>query len=376
MHQSRTDFEDRLDATAHLLVKGSTGDDYPEWSTSFATRVREAAERAAKRVDWALEGMTPPAGLAWTFTTLTALVDAHLNHARAVISSGRGVVTVSVVADQAAKEWEKHTVGWVPDPVSELINAALAEQADRESAMRQARDIRNARIAERTARAKAEIARQKQVEYQREQEELARVAAEKAEERARQKQRDDQHKQEERARVAAQRRELKELARVKAEAEALAHAANEAKRQERWRNRPAPAPPPQPFGVSHEGAESLCAAWMRHLGVLDAEVTKYVGDGGIDVESEQYVAQVKNYTGSVAVADVRALFGVAVADGRHPILFTSGTITSEGRAFAARIRMALIHYDALDGTLRGLNALGDACIERSIPEAFAAARVL
>lgn len=372
MHQSRTDFEDRLDATAHLLVKGSTGDDYPEWSTSFATRVREAAERAAKRVDWALEGMTPPAGLAWTFTTLTALVDAHLNHARAVISSGQGVAAVSVVADQAAKEWEKHTVGWVPAPVSELINTALVEQADRESAMRQARDIRNARIAERTARAKAEIARQKQVEYQREQEELARVAAEKAQERARQKQR----QQEELARIAEHQRELEEVARVKAEAEALARAADEAVRQERWRNRPAPAPPPQPFGVSHEGAESLCAAWMRHLGVLDAEVTKYVGDGGIDVESEQYVAQVKNYTGSVAVADVRALFGVAVADDRHPILFTSGTITSEGRAFAARIRMALIHYDALDGTLRGLNTLGGACIEYSIPEAFAAEGVL
>lgn len=146
--------------------------------------------------------------------------------------------------------------------------------------------------------------------------------------------------------------------------------AEEADREVRWMNRPNPAPEPQPYGVSHEGAEHLVAAWMRHLGVRDAHVTSYSQDGGIDVESVEYVAQVKNYVGAVSVKEIRELHGVATADGKRALMFTSGTVTQEGRIFAKRVGIALIGYDAQRGTLRGLNGLGSRVIDRSIPLAF------
>lgn len=148
--------------------------------------------------------------------------------------------------------------------------------------------------------------------------------------------------------------------------------AEERDRSVRWLNRPAPAPDPQPYGVSHEGAEHLVAAWMRHLGVRDARVTAFTRDGGIDVESNRFVAQVKNYVGSVSVKEVRELHGVAMAEGKYALLFTSGSVTEEGRAFAQRVGVALISYDAKGGTLKGLNGLGARATERSIPVAFAA----
>lgn len=42
---------------------------------------------------------------------------------------------------------------------------------------------------------------------------------------------------------------------------------------------PIPAPPPQPYGVSHAGAEHLVAAWMRHMGAVDATPTQVSRDG-------------------------------------------------------------------------------------------------
>lgn len=127
---------------------------------------------------------------------------------------------------------------------------------------------------------------------------------------------------------------------------------------ERRRELGMPAPEPQPFGVSHEGAEALVAEWMRHLGAVDAEVTRYSGDGGIDVESSQYIAQVKNYAGTVGVADIREMAGVAVVDGRAPLFFTSGTLTAEAASFAEKAEISAFQYNAVEGTLAGLNQTG------------------
>lgn len=156
---------------------------------------------------------------------------------------------------------------------------------------------------------------------------------------------------------------------LRAEEERL-HEEGERLREERWLCRPAPKPLPQPFGVSHRGAESLICAWMRHLGVLDAEVTQFVGDGGIDVSSADFIAQVKNYAGSIPVAAVRELFGVAVAESKHPLLFTSGMMTVEGNAFASRVGMAVFRYNAEEGTLEGLNGKGIEAVEFSLSDAF------
>lgn len=165
----------------------------------------------------------------------------------------------------------------------------------------------------------------------------------------------------------AQEREDRELAEAAVREQERAELERvDAERRARWLARPAPAPDLQPFGVSHEGAERLVTAWMRHLGALDAETTRVAGDGGIDVVSEKFIVQVKNYAGSIAVVDVRALYGVAAAEGKHPLMFTSGTITVEGLAFANRVGMAALKYSAEEGTLHGLNPLGEHIVEHGL----------
>lgn len=122
---------------------------------------------------------------------------------------------------------------------------------------------------------------------------------------------------------------------------------------------PLPDPPgPQPYGVSHVGAELLVAAWMRHLGALDAQPTKVSGDGGIDVISSRYIAQVKNLAAGTAVpiAAIRDLAGVAGVDGRKAAMFTSGAYSPGGREFADRAGIALFRYDAVRGQLISVNA--------------------
>lgn len=119
----------------------------------------------------------------------------------------------------------------------------------------------------------------------------------------------------------------------------------------------APAPPPQPYGVSHEGAEHLVAEWMRYMGAIDVRVTQLSGDGGIDVSGLNYIAQVKNYVGSVDVAAIRELAGVAYADGRKPLFFTSGNYSSGAIAFADQVGIALFVYDAVAGSLLPVSSL-------------------
>ncbi|WP_136025512.1 MULTISPECIES: restriction endonuclease [unclassified Microbacterium] len=158
-----------------------------------------------------------------------------------------------------------------------------------------------------------------------------------------------------RAREAARRREEK----VRLEHEAI-------------RRRRPEAPAPQPYGVNHKGAERLVADWMRHLGVHDAAVTQYSGDGGIDVDSRHVIAQVKNLhvSASVPIADIRDLFGTAQHRHKGAVLFTSGMVSQNGILFSDETGIALIRYDAEKGTLAGLNQRGQQVIASGFPTVF------
>lgn len=128
----------------------------------------------------------------------------------------------------------------------------------------------------------------------------------------------------------------------------------------------APAPLPQLFGVSHEGAEHLVAQWMAHLGESDAQVTQFTGDGGIDVTSSHYIAQVKNYAGTVGVTEIREFAGVTMVDGRKPLFFTSGAYASGAVAFAEQAGIALFVYDAVGGTLTGANQAAEWALAKGL----------
>lgn len=117
-----------------------------------------------------------------------------------------------------------------------------------------------------------------------------------------------------------------------------------------------PRPAPQNEGVTDFGAEKLVKDWLVHYGISDAHVTRQSRDGGADVVSKSYVAEVKNYTGTVGAPVIRQLLGVATSEKKLPMHFTSGTYSQDAQDFAARNKIPLFRYNAKQGTLDGVNA--------------------
>lgn len=124
-------------------------------------------------------------------------------------------------------------------------------------------------------------------------------------------------------------------------------------------------PEAQPFGVSHEGAEHLVAGWLNYLGQAEVQVTQFVGDGGVDVETEDLVVQVKNYgEGGVSSPELRDLLGTATAAAKGAALFTSSRLTKDARTFAEENEIACIAYDAKLATLSALTPAGKRLLEQ------------
>lgn len=159
----------------------------------------------------------------------------------------------------------------------------------------------------------------------------------------------------ERNRRRAEKRQEAKAAREKDERRRV----QQSRREEAIRSGIAPElvnpPGPLPGYVSPRDAEFLVAQWIRALGEPTAQVTSFVGDGGVDVESENYLAQVKHYRGKVGPAPIRELVGVSRVDGREPLFFTSGSYTGSAVIFAESSGVALFIYNTMDGTLKGAN---------------------
>jgi len=118
-----------------------------------------------------------------------------------------------------------------------------------------------------------------------------------------------------------------------------------------------PEPPPAtPAGVSHKGYEEFCGQMLISWGYLDARVTRFSSDGGIDIVSDQLVAQCKHYAGGrVGVREIRELFGVATAEGKTGVFFTSGKFTEEAKKFAEKTGVGLVILEEADGVPRLVN---------------------
>ena len=397
MPSTRESLLERLLAEAELLARGAGGVRNHEWSDGLILRVKESADRRVRLTDWSSwpEEFSSEARDrdVWVHHVLCFYVQQYLDRGRA--SSRREHVSVWAARDFAAAQARQEVAQRARAVRIAKLEAEAAERKTKALAReRRPLEIRFLRVAK-LAIARAEkkqreaeveatrrrAAQEAAVERQRRAvaEAIDRQRAAAAAEIERQRAIIEAAEEDRRRTVRVQRDDIeRRLAAHRMNAErrraAIAHRVEEKQEAEvrrvRWLNRPAPAPAPQVFGVSHEGAEHLTAMWMRHLGVLDAEVTRYSGDGGVDVASAEYVVQVKNLTGSVPVQDIRALYGVAAADGKRALLFTSGSITAEGLAFAERVHMPLIRYDAIAGTVTGVNAVGERAVEFSIPEAW------
>ncbi len=118
-------------------------------------------------------------------------------------------------------------------------------------------------------------------------------------------------------------------------------------------------PRPQPRSrLSGIGAEYYVAEWMRHLGATDAVVTPARRDGGIDVRSVYYVAQVKHQPRDFVTVDmIRSLLGAASLEGRASLFFASGTYSRDSRDLAQRAGMALFVFRYQENRLVPANPL-------------------
>lgn len=122
----------------------------------------------------------------------------------------------------------------------------------------------------------------------------------------------------------------------------------------------------RPRGVNDVEAEELCAEWMRVLGDRAAMATPPTRDGGVDVESGAFAAQVKNIVGTVETAHIHAIHGVAQARGKQAVFFTSGTYSAGGREFADGVGIPLFRYDAVAGVLEAANVAADGVLRRGV----------
>jgi len=151
----------------------------------------------------------------------------------------------------------------------------------------------------------------------------------------------------------------KAQARYERELEALAwRSLSKSEQIELWLEKRT-VPTPQPFGISDRGAEILTGTWLEYLGEESVEVTRATGDGGVDVATENFCCQVKNYTKQpVGASEVRDLFGTATSLGLKPLIFTSSSLSREAQQFCEANGIYAINYDAVHGSLTPLNDLG------------------
>jgi hypothetical protein len=99
--------------------------------------------------------------------------------------------------------------------------------------------------------------------------------------------------------------------------------------------------------------EIYCAGWVEHLGGKNVTVTQASADGGIDVVSDNEVAQVKLHGKPVSVQPVRELFGAAKALSKSPIFFSSAGYTKSAIDFAEQNDILLFTADPLGEELSG-----------------------
>ena len=93
--------------------------------------------------------------------------------------------------------------------------------------------------------------------------------------------------------------------------------------------------------------EHICRDWLEAWGDTNVFVTQISGDGGIDVISDNCVAQVKYFTtGPVGRPDLQQLAGAAIPSGKKPIFFAYNGYTKEAMSWAQQLPMYLFTFHA------------------------------
>jgi hypothetical protein len=131
---------------------------------------------------------------------------------------------------------------------------------------------------------------------------------------------------------------------------------------------PLAAPPTEELqNLTPEEAEHACRQFLLFLGATGAEVTRFSRDGGVDVEADLYVAQVKHQEGAVGVKVVREIAGVARSRKKTPIVFAKRNYTDDARKFADDGGVLLFAYLP---SLRAYSSEAKRALEEGLTERF------
>lgn len=125
--------------------------------------------------------------------------------------------------------------------------------------------------------------------------------------------------------------------------------------------------PPRMTSFTPNEYEIYCAGWVKALGGLDVRVTQQSSDGGIDIVSENEVAQVKLHGSSVSVQPIRELFGVAKSMNKTALFFTSKGYTQSSITFAENNGIYLFIADPLNDSLTGATAESKLILRGGLP---------
>lgn len=91
-------------------------------------------------------------------------------------------------------------------------------------------------------------------------------------------------------------------------------------------------------------AEHYVCNYLLFLGASGAKVSQQSRDGGIDVESENFIVQVKHQHAPVGVKVVREMLGSSMATGKQPVIFAKTGYSSDAAVFAYEQGVALFAY--------------------------------
>jgi len=110
-------------------------------------------------------------------------------------------------------------------------------------------------------------------------------------------------------------------------------------------------------------AELVAADWMKYWGYTNVAATAVGADGGIDVVSNEAVAQVKAETSPTGRPKVQQHHGVAVSKGKTAIFFALGGFTPAARTYADENAILLFKFD-LQGEPEPVNTAAHALMAK------------
>lgn len=111
----------------------------------------------------------------------------------------------------------------------------------------------------------------------------------------------------------------------------------------KWKPYAVLAEPPL-ITITPREAEIHCCQLMLYLGAKGSTITEYSQDGGVDVNSDDFVAQVKHQAAPVGVKVVRETLGVAAHLKKAAIVFAKSGFTNEAITFATQNNVLLFQY--------------------------------